>query len=105
MLARSLLYMQPVEGRRDEVIALFERLGVPERALQQDGCLSVELQVAPEAGAPLLVTALWADRSAYDGWLANPWRESVTPQLEALLTEPPEGTVYDIRLHAGSTVP
>lgn len=105
MLARSLLYMQPEEGRRDEVIALFERLGVPERALQQDGCLSVELQVAPEAGEPLLVTALWADRSAYDGWLANPWRESVTPQLEELLAEPPAGTVYDIRLKAGSTVP
>ena len=105
MLARSLLYMQPVEGRRDEVIALFERLGVPERALQQDGCLSVELQVAPETSEPLLVTALWSDRSAYDGWLANPWRESVTPQLEELLTEPPAGTVYEIRLKAGSTIP
>jgi quinol monooxygenase YgiN len=105
MLARSLLYMQPVEGRRDDVIALFERLGVPERALQQDGCLSVELQVAPEEAAPILVTALWSDRSAYDGWLANPWRESVTPELEALLTEPPAGTVYDIRLRAGSTIP
>ena len=105
MLARSLLYMQPVEGRRDEVIALFERLGVPEHALQQDGCLSVELQVAPEAAGPILVTALWADRTAYDGWLANPWRETVTPQLEALLTEPPEGTVYDIHLRAGSTIP
>jgi quinol monooxygenase YgiN len=105
MLARSLLYMQPVEGRRDEVIALFERLGVPERALQQDGCLSVELQVAPEEAAPILVTALWSDRTAYDGWLANPWRESVTPELEKLLTEPPAGTVYDIRLRAGSTIP
>ena len=100
MLARSLLYMRPAQGRRDDVIALFERLGVPERALQQDGCLSVELQVAPEESEPILVTALWSHRDAYDGWLANPWRESVTPQLEALLTEPPEGTVYDIRLKA-----
>jgi quinol monooxygenase YgiN len=105
MLARSLLYMQPLQGRRDEVIALFERLGVAERALRQDGCLSVELQVAPEAAGPIVVTALWADRSAYDGWLANPWRESVTPQLAALLTEPPEGTVYDIHVRAGSTIP
>ena len=105
MLARSLLFMQPNEGRRDEVIALFERLGVPERALQQDGCLSVELQVAPEETEPILVTALWSDRTAYDGWLANPWRDEVTPELEALLTEPPAGTVYDIRLRAGSTIP
>jgi quinol monooxygenase YgiN len=100
MLARSLLYMRPAQGRRDDVIALFERLGVPERALQQDGCLSVELQVAPEESEPILVTALWSHRDAYDGWLANPWREAVTPQLEELLTEPPEGTVYDIRLKA-----
>jgi quinol monooxygenase YgiN len=105
VLARSLLYMRPLEGRRDDVIALFERLGVPERALLQDGCLSVELQVAQEESEPLLVTALWSDRSAYDGWLANPWRESVTPELEALLTEPPAGTVYDVRLKAGSTIP
>jgi quinol monooxygenase YgiN len=105
MLARSLLYMQPREGRRNELIALFERLGVPERALQQDGCLSVELQVAPDESEPVLVTALWSHRDAYDGWLANPWRESVGPELEALLTDPPEGTVYDIRLAAGGTIP
>jgi quinol monooxygenase YgiN len=105
MLARSLLFMQPIEGRRDDVIELFERLGVPERALQQDGCLSVELQVAPEVSETILVTALWSDRTAYDGWLANPWREAVTPELEALLTEPPAGTVYDIHMRAGSTIP
>jgi quinol monooxygenase YgiN len=105
MLARSLLYMQPREGRRNELIAFFERLGIPERALQQDGCLSVELQVAPDESEPLLVTALWSHRDAYDGWLANPWRESVEPELEALLTDPPEGTVYDIRLAAGGTIP
>lgn len=105
MLARSLLYMQPLQGRRDELIELFERLRVPERALQQDGCLSVELQVGAEESEPVLVTALWSHRSDYDGWLANPWRESVGSELEALLTEPPEGTVYDIRLAAGSAIP
>jgi quinol monooxygenase YgiN len=105
MLARSLLYMQPLQGRRDELIELFERLRVPERALQQDGCLSVELQVSPDESGPVLVTALWSHRDAYDGWLANPWRESVTPELEALLTEPPAGTVYDIRVAAGGTIP
>jgi quinol monooxygenase YgiN len=104
MLARSLLYMQPLEGRRDELIALFERLGIPERALQQDGCLSVELQVVPDESEPVLVTALWSHRDAYDGWLANPWRESVGPELEALLADQPEGTVYDIRLAAGGTI-
>jgi quinol monooxygenase YgiN len=105
VLARSLLFMRPLEGRRDELIDLFERLGVPERALQQEGCLSVELQVAQEPSEPVLVTALWSDRDAYDGWLSNPWRERAGGELEALLTEPPEGTVYDIRLAAGAAIP
>ena len=72
MLARSLLFMRPREGRRDELIEVFERLKVPERALQQEGCLSVELQVTQEPSAPVLVTALWSHRDAYDGWLQQP---------------------------------
>lgn len=104
MLARSILFMQPREGRREDVISTFERLGVPERALRQKGCLSVELQVPPEEGEPVLVTALWSDRTAYDGWLSNPWREETSEELFSLLTGPPEGVVYDIRVAAGNPV-
>jgi hypothetical protein len=46
---------------------------------------------------------LWADRTAYDGWLSNPRREETSDELFALLTEPPrDGVVYDIRVAAGS---
>jgi quinol monooxygenase YgiN len=97
--------MQPREGCRDDLIEAFERLDVPQRALQQRGCLSVELQVRPDASAPVLVTALWASREAYDGWLRSPWRAGARSEIFALLTEEPEGIVYDIRLAAGNLVP
>ena len=104
MLARSILFMQPRRGRREDLVATFERLGIPEAALAQEGCLSVELQVPPDEEAPVLVTALWSDRTAYDGWLNSPRREASQHELFALLTEPPEGVVYDIRVAAGRSV-
>jgi quinol monooxygenase YgiN len=105
VLARSLLFMQPREGCREDLIEAFERLGVPQRALEERGCLSVELQVRPDAAAPVLVTALWASREDYDGWLTSPWRADASNELLALLTEEPEGVVYDIRIAAGHPVP
>jgi quinol monooxygenase YgiN len=95
--------MQPREGCREDLVATFERLQIPQAALEQEGCLSVELQVPPDEGAPVLVTALWADRAAYDGWLRNPRREETSDELFALLTEPPpDGVVYDVRVAAGA---
>jgi quinol monooxygenase YgiN len=104
VLARSLLFMQPRDGCREALISAFERLGVPDRALAQEGCLSVELQVPPDESDPVLVTALWADRNAYDGWLANPWRDEASEEIFSLLTEAPEGVVYDLRLAAGNPI-
>jgi quinol monooxygenase YgiN len=101
VLARSILFMQPRKGCREDLVVTFERLGIPAAALAQEGCLSVELQVPPDEDAPVLVTALWSDRAAYDGWLNNPHREATRDELFALLTEPPEGVVYDIRVAAG----
>jgi quinol monooxygenase YgiN len=104
VLARSLLFMQPREGRREELVATFERLQIAQTAAQQEGCLSVELQVAPEERAPVLVTALWTHRDAYEGWLRNPRREETREEIFSLLTEEPEGVVYDIRIAAGNPV-
>jgi quinol monooxygenase YgiN len=102
MLARSVLSMQPREGLVEEVVTTFQRLGVPERAMQQEGCLSVELQVPVADDGPVIVTALWADRSKYDGWLNNPWRDESGEVLYALLTQPPTGVLYDVRVAAGN---
>lgn len=105
MLARSVLYMQPRAGRREDLVAAFERLMIPQTALGQEGCIGVELQVPPDEQAPVLVTALWTDRTAYDGWLSSPRREETSDEIYALLTEQPKGVVYDIRVAAGSLTP
>jgi quinol monooxygenase YgiN len=94
--------MQPREGCREELVSTFQRLGVPERALQQEGCISVELQVPVSDEGPVLVTALWSDRSKYDGWLNNPWRDESGAVLSSLLETDPTGVVYDIRVAAGN---
>jgi quinol monooxygenase YgiN len=97
--------MYPREGCREDLIEAFERLEVPQRALRQQGCLSVELQVRPDTAAPVLVTALWTSREAYEGWLQSPWRAEASDAIFALLTAEPEGVVYDIWLAAGNPVP
>ena len=98
--------MTPKPGCRAALIEAFARLDVPGHALRQEGCLSVELQAVPEEidpTAPLLVTALWTHRAAYDGWLANPWRAESTATIEPLLAVEPRGVIYDVLLATGDS--
>jgi hypothetical protein len=86
---------------RDELVEVFRRIDIPGNALLQEGCLSVEVHVSPDGGGPLLVTALWTHRTAYDGWLANPWREYSESELAPFLDAESHGVVYDIVLAGG----
>ena len=99
--ARSVLFLQAKPGQRDALVDVFRRLDVPGHALQQEGCLSVEVQVAPDEDGPVLVTALWTQRAAYDGWLANPWREYSGSELAPFLDGEYSGVVYDVVLAGG----
>jgi quinol monooxygenase YgiN len=99
--ARSVLFLQAKPGMRDELVDVFRRIDIPGNALLQEGCLSVEVQVPPEEDGPLLVTALWTHRAAYDGWLANPWREYSGSELAPFLDGESHGVVYDIVLAGG----
>lgn len=99
--ARSVLFLQAKPGMRDEVVEVFRRIDIPGNALRQEGCLSVEVQVPPDEDGPLLVTALWSHRAAYDGWLANPWREYSGSELAPFLEGESHGVVYDIVLTGG----
>jgi quinol monooxygenase YgiN len=100
MAVRSVLYLPVLSGRQRDLVAVFERIDVLGHAMRQTGCLGVEVQVAPDdAEAPVLVTALWVDRAAYDGWLSNPWRAESAVELAPLLRdEPGAGAVYDVVL-------
>jgi hypothetical protein len=99
--ARSVLFLQAKPGMRDQLAEVFRRIDIPGNALLQEGCLSVEVQVPPEADGPLLVTALWTHRAAYDGWLANPWREYSGSEIAPFLNGESHGVVYDIVLADG----
>ena len=100
--ARSVLYLQAKPGMRDALVEVFRRIDVPGHALQQAGCLSVEVQVPLDADGPILVTALWTNREAYQGWLDNSWRENSGAELAPFLAEEtPAGVVYDIVLAGG----
>ncbi len=99
--ARSVLFLQAKPGMRDALVEVFRRIDIPGNALLQEGCLSVEVQVPPDEDGPLLVTALWTHRAAYDGWLTNPWREYSGSELAPFLDGESHGVVYDIVLAGG----
>ena len=44
----------------------------------------------------VMVTATWATADAYQGWLDNPVREEMRPDLELLAEGEPESRVYEI---------
>ena len=99
--ARSVLFLKAKPGMRQALIDVFRRIDIPGKSLQQEGCLSVEVQVPPDEDGPVLVTALWTDADAYAGWLANPWREYSGSELEPFLDGESTGVVYEIVLAAG----
>ena len=99
--ARSVLFLQAKPGMRDALVDVFRRIDIPGNALRQEGCLSVEVHVPPDAEGPVLVTALWTHRQAYEGWLANPWREYSGSELAPFLDGESQGVVYDVVLAAG----
>src|ERR687898_2885605 len=99
--ARSVLFLQAKPGMRAALVDVFRRIDIPGNALKQEGCLSVEVQVPPDEDGPLLVTALWTHRAAYDGWLANPWREYSGSEIAPFLAGESHGVVYDIVLAGG----
>ena len=99
--ARSVLFLRAKPGMRDALVDVFRRIDIPGNALRQEGCLSVEVQVPPDEDGPVLVTALWTHREAYQGWLTNPWRDYSGSELAPFLDGESHGVVYDVVLAAG----
>jgi quinol monooxygenase YgiN len=93
-VTRSILRLRAKPGRRDELVELFDRLGIFAAAREQDGFLAAELQISLDDADELVVTATWARPEAYDGWLANPIRAELGAQLEPLLDGDPEPRTY-----------
>jgi heme-degrading monooxygenase HmoA len=102
-MIRTVLYLQPRDGDGAAVEEFYRRRKVLERACEQDGCLGAELQLPTSGSGPLLVTALWRDADAYQGWIDNPWRATSGDELADLVEgfdSGMKGEVYEIAVEA-----
>jgi len=95
-MTRSLLVIRAKPGCRDRLVELFARLQVLEKASRQDGFVSCEVQVPADHDDHVLVTALWTSPEAYQGWLDNPVREEMRPELDELAAADPQPHVYAV---------
>src|ERR1700716_4054298 len=86
-MVRSVLYLTPRRGNAAAVVDYYRRARVLERALHQDGCIGAALHVPRDGSGRVLVTALWRDAEAYDGWVANPTRKMDAEELAGLVEE------------------
>lgn len=88
------------------VVDYYRRAGVLERARRQDGCLGAALNVPRDGRGQVLVTALWRDAAAYDGWVANPTRKQDAEALAGLVEEDihrgVRGVLYDVAIMVGA---
>ncbi len=105
-MIRSVLYLTPKDGNAAAVVDYYRRAGVLERARRQDGCLGAALHVPRDGSSQVLVTALWRDADAYEGWVANPSRKQDADELAGLVEEDVKagvrGVLYDVALVAGA---
>lgn len=102
-MIRSVLYLTPRDGDGRAVADFYRRHRVLERAAEQDGCLGAELQLPASGVGDVLVTALWRDPDAYQGWVDNPFRSANAGELADLvagLDAEPRGELYEIAVEA-----
>jgi quinol monooxygenase YgiN len=102
-MIRSVLYLTPRGGDGRALADFYRRHEVLERAVEQEGCLGAELQVPADGAGDVLVTALWRDAQAYQGWLDNPVRTANAEELAELLDgagDELRGALYEIEVSA-----
>jgi len=91
------------------VVDYYRRAGVLERARLQDGCLGAAMYVPSSGSGPILVTALWRDEKAYEGWVANPSRKADAGELDRLVEEDMKagvrGALYHEVIQVGAEQP
>ena len=102
-MIRSVLYLTPRGGDGRAIVDFYRRHGVLDRAVEQDGCLGAELQLPATGTGDVLVTALWRDADAYQGWVDNPFRSANAEELAELvegLDDEVRGALYEIAIEA-----
>lgn len=84
-MIRSILRMTPREGRHDDVLAFYEEHGILARALGDEGCIALELQVRLPRRDQIVVTGLWRSAADYEAWVASSGRATEVARLRELL--------------------
>jgi heme-degrading monooxygenase HmoA len=105
-MIRSVLYLTPKHRGGGAIADLYRRRRVLEQALEQNGCLSAELQLPTSGRGDVLVTALWRDADAYQGWLDNPAREAHAGELAELVEDFDRGVrgdLYEVVVAVGAS--
>ena len=95
MTVVSLLQLPVRPGSEDALVDAFARLEVFRHSDQSGGFLGGRL-LRPRDGGPFVVMAEWESDAAYRGWLENPVRAGLSPQIEPLLSGDVEaGRLYE----------
>lgn len=86
-MIRTFLHLDVKPGQRDDLISWYRESGALEKAVEYAGCMSTEMYPDAEDEDRLLVTALWESAEDYERWVAHPWRQSVTDEINQYLGE------------------
>ena len=97
-MIRTVLTLRVDPSRVDDVVTYYRERDVLQYSLDHSDAVASEISVALDGTGEILVTALWPDASAYQGWIDNPWRESSNVQLAELLrdAEVGVGRIFEI---------
>ena len=100
-----MLVLQPRGGDHAALVDFFRRHDVLGLAVRHAGCWAAELHVPLNGVGPVVVTAVWDDAAAYDGWRNHPVRANFNADMERLVEmEPPAvvagGGVYRVAVAA-----
>ncbi|WP_116204651.1 antibiotic biosynthesis monooxygenase family protein [Amycolatopsis circi] len=79
MKTLTMLTLRPAAGRTQEVLAYYREQGV----LEASGALTAQVLVDGDDPDTVVVTALWADRSAYTAWQNSPKRREFSAGMAA----------------------
>ena len=80
--------------KRDQLIALFERMQNASRA--EDGCIRYGFFAAVEDPLSFVAVEEWADRPALDRHFAQPHLQEFARGLLEAVSEPPEVAIHEV---------
>jgi hypothetical protein len=97
-MIRTLLTLKVDPERIAPVLELYRTDDILQYSLDHSDAVASEISVAADGSGEILVTAVWPDAAAYQGWLDNPWRAGSSSTLAALLTDAEVGVgrIFDI---------